>query len=116
MLFLRFSRDNEREADDLGVEYSSKAGYDATHMANFFETLERMSPVSDLSGLPGWFSTHPGPENRVQTVRVRAKEWQYKLGVRDSQTNNDIYLRELDGLIFGGDPRQGYTEENVFYH
>jgi len=116
MLFLRFSRDNEREADDLGVEYSSKGGYDATQMANFFETLERMSPVSDLSGLPGWFSTHPGPENRVQTVRVSAKEWQQKLGVRDSKTNNDVYLRELDGLIFGDDPRQGYTEENVFYH
>jgi predicted Zn-dependent protease len=40
MLFLRFSRDNEKEADDLGVEYSSKAGYDANQMADFFETLE----------------------------------------------------------------------------
>jgi predicted Zn-dependent protease len=116
MLFLRFSRDNEREADDLGVEYSSKVGYDATHMANFFETLERMNPGSDLSGLPGWFSTHPSPENRLQTIRVRAKEWQQKLGLRDSKTHHDIYLREIDGLMFGDDPRQGYAEENVFYH
>jgi len=52
MLFLRFSRDNERQADDLGVEYSSKVGYDATQMASFFETLERMNPGSDRSGLP----------------------------------------------------------------
>ena len=42
MLFLRFSRDNERQADDLGVEYASKAGYDASQMASFFDTLERM--------------------------------------------------------------------------
>ncbi len=53
MLFLRFSRDNERQADDLGVEYSSKADYDANQMADFFETLERMNPGSDRSGLPG---------------------------------------------------------------
>jgi predicted Zn-dependent protease len=116
LLFLRFSRDNEREADDLGVEYSSKAGYDAIHMANFFETLERMNPGLDQSGLPAWFSTHPSPENRVQTIRLRAKEWQQKLGLRDSKTHHDIYLREIDGLMFGDDPRQGYVEENVFYH
>jgi predicted Zn-dependent protease len=116
MLFLRFSRDNEREADDLGVEYSSKAGYDATQLASFFETLERMNPGSDRSGLPGWFSTHPSPENRVQAVRVRAKEWQQKLGLRELKINRDTYLRKIDGLMFGDDPRQGYVEENVFYH
>jgi len=116
MLFFRFSRDNERQADDLGVEYSSKAGYDADQMADFFETLERMNPGSDRSGLPGWFSTHPSPENRVQAVRARAKEWQQKLGLRDWKINHDPYLKEIDGLMFGDDPRQGYMEENVFYH
>jgi len=116
MLFLRFSRDNEREADDLGVEYASKTGYDATQLASFFETLERMNPGSDRSGLPGWFSTHPSPQDRVQVVRVRAKEWQQKLSLRDPKINRDRYLREIDGLIFGDDPRQGYVEENVFYH
>ena len=61
MLFISFSRDNEREADHLGVEYSSKAGYDATRMALFFETLERINPNSDRSGLPEWFSTQIRP-------------------------------------------------------
>jgi predicted Zn-dependent protease len=46
MLFLKFSRDDERQADDLGVEYSSKSGYDAHRMAAFFETLERMGSGS----------------------------------------------------------------------
>jgi len=116
MLFLRFSRDNERQADDLGVEYSSKLGYDATQMGSFFETLERMNPGSDRSGLPGWFSTHPSPENRVQAVRGKAKEWHQKLNQRDLIIHRDIYLKQIDGLIFGDDPRQGYVEENVFYH
>jgi len=116
MLFLRFSRDNERQADDLGVEYSSKAGYDASEMANFFETLERMNPGSDRSGLPGWFSTHPNPTDRVQTVRGRAREWQQRLNQRDLRINQEVYLRGIDGLIFGDDPRQGYVAENIFYH
>ena len=116
MLFLRFSRENEREADSLGIEYSSKLGYDATQMASFFETLERMNPGSDRSGLPGWFSTHPSPENRVQIVRERAKEVQQKLHQKDLILNRDIYLKQIDGLIFGDDPRHGYVEENVFYH
>jgi predicted Zn-dependent protease len=116
MLFLRFSRDNEREADDLGVEYASKMGYDSSQLAGFFETLERMNPGSDRSGLPGWFSTHPSPQDRFQVVRGRAKEWHEKLGLKDSKINRDIYLRKIDGLLFGDDPRQGYVDGNVFYH
>jgi predicted Zn-dependent protease len=116
MLLMRFSRDNERQADDLGVEYSSKVGYEATQMANFFETLERMNPGSDRSGLPGWFSTHPNPEDRINAVKVRAKEWQQKLDIRDLKTNHESYLKEIDGLVFGDDPRQGYVVDHVFYH
>ena len=116
MLFLRFSRDNEREADDLGVEYASKAGYDATHMANFFETLERMHPGTDRSGLPSWFSTHPNPVDRRGTVRRRATEWRQKLGLRNLKVDRDGYLKRIDGMVFGEDPRQGYVEKNVFYY
>ena len=116
MLFMRFSRDNEREADDLGVEYASKAGYDSAQLASFFEALERMNPGSDRSGLPGWFSTHPSPQDRVHVVRPRAKEWQEKLRLGDSKINRDAYLRRIDGLLFGDDPGQGYVDGNIFYH
>jgi len=116
MLFLRFSRENERQADDLAVEYSSKLGYDATQLATFFETLERLNPGSDRTGLPGWFSTHPSPEDRVQAVRIRSKEWQQKLGIRELKQNREQYLRGIDGLVFGEDPRQGYVADHVFHH
>jgi len=116
MLFLGFSRENEREADDLGVEYSSRAGYDAREMARFFETLERMNPGSDRSGLPGWFSTHPSPEDREGAVRRAAAEWRRKLGMSDPKIGRDAYLKHIDGLIYGENPREGYWEKDTFYH
>lgn len=116
MLFLGFSRENEREADDLGVEYSSRAGYDAREMARFFETLERMNPGSDRSGLPGWFSTHPSPEDREGAVRRAAAEWRRKLGMSEPKIGRDAYLKHIDGLIYGENPREGYLEKDTFYH
>jgi len=82
MLFLSFSRDNERQADSLAVEYASKTGYDGAQLASFFESLERMNPGADRSGLPSWFSTHPSPEDRLKAVRAQAKEWQARVGAR----------------------------------
>ena len=116
MFFLKFSRDNERQADDLGVEYASKVGYDASQMANFFETLERLNPHSDKSGLPSWFSTHPNPEDRENAVRERSREWQQKLGQKSPKVGRNAYLRHINGLVYGEDPRQGYVDGGVFYH
>jgi predicted Zn-dependent protease len=116
MLFLSFSRDNEREADALGVEYASKGGYDAAHMADFFETLERQSPASGKGGLPSWFSTHPSPEDRQGAIRRDATRWRKELGGKDLKVEREGYLRAIDGLVFGEDPRQGFVEKGVFYH
>jgi len=115
-LFLKFSRDNEREADSLGVEYANRVDYDGGQMANFFETLERMNPGSDRTGLPAWFSTHPNPEDREAAVRGYAKKWQEKLDQKDPKIERERYLRQIDGIVYGEDPRQGYVENNVFYH
>ena len=116
MMFLKFSRDNEREADDLGVEYASRAGYDAGQLGDFFESLERMNPGSDRTGLPGWFSTHPNPQDRVKVVQMRSAEWQQKLQLGEPRVDRQAYLKQIDGIVYGEDPRQGYVEENVFYH
>ncbi len=116
LVFLRFGRDAERQSDELGVEYSTKIGYDAREMANFFQTLKRMSGGEEQGGLPGWFSTHPDPAERVENVRRLAAEWQAKNPGKNFSANRESYLRRLDGLVFGEDPRQGYTEDNMFYH
>lgn len=116
LLFLRFSRDNERQADDLGVEYSSKAGYDSHHMGNFFDTLMRMNPGSDVSGLPGWFTTHPNPKDRVKAVNLKTDEWQQKLTGTRFAVKKREYLASIDNIVYGEDPRQGYVDANTFYH
>ena len=116
MLFLKFSRDNESQSDELGVEYSTRAGYNAVHMANFFETLDRMHPSESRSGLEEWFSTHPNPEGRATKVKQMANDWQLNIGNQNLEVGRDEYLRQIDGLVYGDDPRQGYEENNMFYH
>jgi len=116
LLFLSFSRSDEREADALGVEYSAKAGYDSNHMANMFVSLERLNPGEAAGGLPGWFSTHPNPENRIAAIKKDTLVWREKLQQRQFTVNRDQYLKQIDGLVFGEDPRQGYVEGNIFYH
>ena len=116
MFFLRFSRDNERQADDLGVQYSFNMGYDSNYMANFFTTLERLHPSSDNSGLPGWFSTHPNPTDRVGAVKRKTAEMQNTTPGKTFKVNRNEYLAQLDGITFGEDPRNGYVEGNAFYH
>lgn len=116
LLFLSYSRDNERQADDLGVLYSSKAGYDAREMANMFVTLERLKPSDGRDGLPAWFSTHPNPPDRIAAIQKAAQEWQSRNPQARVATNRDAYLQKLDGLVFGDDPRQGYVDGQMFYH
>jgi len=116
MLFLSFSRDNERQADALGVEYSTKAGYDSNHMANFFVTLERQHPSDSQSGLPEWFSTHPNPPDRIAAIKRDAQKWQSQVQQKQFVVNRDNFLRKIDSITFGDDPQQGYVENNFFYH
>jgi predicted Zn-dependent protease len=116
LLFLKFSRDNEREADRLGVEYASKIQYDAQKMADFFNVLNKMNMASDHGGIPTFLSTHPDPGDRYNAVSQQASEWKSNLGYNNWKVNENSYLQMLDGMVYGDDPRQGYVEGNVFYH
>lgn len=116
LLFLKFGRDDERQSDQLGVEYSSKIGYDAHEMADFFTTLQRSSEKSGAGELPDFLSTHPNPGSRNVTVNKLATEWQQKLNLANPQENRNAYLQRINGIIYGEDPKQGFVENNAFYH
>jgi predicted Zn-dependent protease len=116
LLFLKFSRDDERQADALGVEYSSKISYDAHKMADFFQVLNKMSMAQNQGGVPTFLSTHPDPGDRYNSVNQSSTEWQSKLNYPDWKVNQDSYLQMVNGIIYGEDPRQGYVEGNTFYH
>lgn len=117
LLFLKFGRDDESQSDGLGVDYSTQIGYDAHEMADFFQTLKRLSDKSGQS-IPTFLSTHPDPGDRFNRVHQLAEKAQAAPGVNKSslQVNRNQYLRMIDGLIYGEDPRQGYVENNMFYH
>ena len=116
LLLLKYGRDAERQSDELGVEYSSKIGYDAHQMAHFFTTLQRQGEASGAAELPTFLSTHPDPGERNVTVDKLATEWQQKLNLTNAQTNRDSYLRRIEGIVYGEDPREGYLENSIFYH
>lgn len=115
LLNLSFSRSHESESDKLGVEYSSKIGYDAHNMANFFNTLHLLSAAAGQS-LPSFLSTHPDPLDRYANVNAMTDEWQAKEGKSDYKTNRDSYLDIIDGIIYGPDPNQGYVSQGQFIH
>jgi len=116
LLLLKYSRDAEREADQLGVEYSSKIGYDAKQMALFFKTLERQSAGTEAAELPEFLSTHPNPADRYVAVNKLADDWKKKLNLNSPIVNRNSYLKRIEGLIYGEDPKEGYRENNMFYH
>src|SRR5690606_1733486 len=116
LLFLKFGRDAESQSDKLGVEYSTKIGYDAREMAGFFTTLDRLGEQSGAADIPTFLSTHPDPANREQKVAREAASWRKKVNTADLEVNRESYLRMIDGIIYGDDPRQGFVEQNRFYH
>ena len=113
LLFLKYSRDDEREADELAVKYATAAGYDPREIPTTYVMLQRLG---DQSGqrLPSFFSTHPDPGDRVNTTAALAQ--QAIQGRTNLAVNGRGYVQRLDGLAFGEDPRQGYFAGDVLYH
>ncbi len=117
MLFLKFSRDDEREADALGIDYATRVGYDASRTADFFVTLQRQASLDGGDGqrLPDFFSSHPNPGEREQTVRALSGKVQALSPGRSYRINREAYLRRIDGLVYGKDPRHGFREGDWYY-
>jgi predicted Zn-dependent protease len=115
LVFLSYGRKQESESDRLGVEYSTKLGYDAHKMAAFFQTIGRISGQSGQR-IPTFLSTHPDPGGREATVHQLAEEWRTKVAYEPKNISKASYLRRIDGIIYGDDPRQGFVENGMFYH
>jgi predicted Zn-dependent protease len=113
VLFLKFSRDNENQADELGVRYSSRANYDSRQMTNVMSMLDKLEGQSG-GKLPEWLATHPDPGNRIQ--HINAVIAQTKQDFTGATVNANGYERRLDGMIFGLNPREGFFRNGEFLH
>lgn len=114
MLFLKYGRDDERQADDLGLRYLRRVDYDPREMAGVFEMLGAVSAAAGGGRVPEWLSTHPDPENRRH--RIEQKVAALTDDLTGSRVERESYLRRLDGLVYGENPREGFFRENLFLH
>jgi predicted Zn-dependent protease len=71
---------------------------------------------SSGQSLPSFLSTHPDPGDRERRVHQLAVEWQGNVAYRPLNRTRYDYLRRIDGIVYGPDPRQGFVENNTFYH
>ncbi|MEO9885304.1 MAG: M48 family metalloprotease [Balneola sp.] len=114
LLFLSYSRDDERESDQLGVEYSAMKGYEAAEGGEFFRSLKRISEKSGQS-IPSHLSSHPDPGEREENIPKLAAEWAQK-GYDQTIVDSDEYLNMIDNMMYGQNPREGFERNGTFYH
>jgi predicted Zn-dependent protease len=113
LLFLKFGRDDEIQADGLGFRYMTANGYDPREMAEMFRTLERLGAGSK-GRVPEWMSTHPDPGNRVQQTMNRIAQTP---GLpQNLKAEREAFVRRLDGMVYGQNPRHGFFRETTFLH
>jgi predicted Zn-dependent protease len=114
LLFAEHGADAERQADDLGFRYMLASGYDVRDVADVFAALGRLEAMGGRSALPSWMTSHPGPGERVEVAARRAGGVQEP---RDSlRQNRSEYLDQIEDLVYGQDPRQGFFRNAAFFH
>jgi predicted Zn-dependent protease len=114
VLFLKYGRDAELEADQSGFRYALGQNYDVRQMIEMFGVLEGVSQLSGGGKLPEWLSTHPNPGNRIAATEARLDSLSRDLS--NAVIDREEYLQRIKGMPYGDDPRQGYFRGNSFLH
>ena len=117
LYLLSFSRSQEYEADQLAVRYMSRAGFDPKEMGEFLRLMERFSRLrrniaKDVSQTSELLKTHPNSSKRVKEVIKESKE---KIPFNPI-IGNEIFLKKIDGMIYGDKPDEGFFSKNRFIH
>jgi predicted Zn-dependent protease len=115
VLFLKYGRDDELQADGLGARYESTLGWDPAGVPAFLSTLGRLDEAAgDRRGVPNWLSTHPDPLSRVADIQPVIE--QIKASGSSFATNRDALWQRIDGILYGDNPEQGLVRGNAFLH
>jgi predicted Zn-dependent protease len=115
VLFLRYGRDDELQADGLGAKYESALGWDPEGVPAFLSTLGRLDEAAgDRRGVPNWLSTHPDPLSRVDEIQPVVQ--QLKAAAPAAATNRESFLQRIDGIVYGDNPEQGIARGSAFLH
>jgi predicted Zn-dependent protease len=115
VLFLKYGRDDELQADSLGVRYSAAAGWDPAGIPSMLTTLGRLDEAAgQRRGVPNWLSTHPEPLARVGEIQPVVQ--QAKAGRSNLARPREPLLQRIDGIIYGDNPEQGIARGSTFLH
>jgi predicted Zn-dependent protease len=115
LLFLKYGRDDELQADSLGARYAVTGGWDPAGVPGMLSTLGRLAEASgDRKGVPNWLSTHPDPLDRVAEIQPAVER--LKAGGGELITDRNGLLGQIDGVVFGDNPEQGITRGSAFLH
>lgn len=114
-----YSRSQEYQADELGIRYLSRAGYDPFAMADFLGALDNNTKYEKaLASKTGaaaptfnYFATHPQTEDRVSRAAQIATTYS-----PSDDRGFDVYLHKVDGLTFGDSARSGFVRGETFIH
>ena len=90
-----YTRDNESEADRLGIRNLARGGYDPEAMADFFQTLQgvvRMNQGDERASVPGYLQTHPLTLSRISEARERANQLEPAVAVSASVGSGNLLL------------------------
>src|SRR5688572_2952162 len=118
-----YGREQELEADRLGAEYIANVGFDADEMLEVIGVLKDQEEFAKHRAKTegqkqqtyhGVFSTHPRNDQRLQEVIESVKKREDATTSRDS--NQEGFLKRMDGLLFGQNPDQGLIRDNRFLH
>lgn len=114
ILFLKYGRDAERQADELGFNYALEQSYDVGEMDDVFRALQRVGEVEGRSGIPSWLASHPDPGERIETAQKRAAALPAPASPR--VVNRAQYLGKIENMIYGDNPRAGFFRGAEFLH
>ncbi|AGF75033.1 peptidase, M48 family [Bartonella australis AUST/NH1] len=113
----QFSRNQELQADSIGIEMLNRAGYDPFAAPRFLQSMEAYSAFRNTSGTTNtsldFLATHPTTPKRILLAIKKASSMN---APHTENTDHDNFLKNIDGMIFGGNLREGYVRGNQFIH
>jgi predicted Zn-dependent protease len=112
-----YSRDQERQADEVGQSIAAQAGYDPMAMADFLATLGRDDRLrrSGETRRPSFLDSHPLTSERVSATQERARGLAFVESPGEAG-GHAAFLHRLEGILVGENPREGAFEGDVFVH
>ena len=115
ILGLSYSRNDEHQADSLGIRYALRDDYDPREAIKVHTMLGRQTELRGGRGVPNWLATHPSSADRIDRIREQVADIP-QTQLASTRVRKNEYLDMVDDVVFGDDPRDGFFQDARFLH